>query len=381
MASKILIITSDDWYFLSHRLPMAEAAKTTGMDVIVVTSGGTRVSEIEALGYRHIQLNAISRKQRGPIRFLKTIGVLRRLLDEEKPDIVLNVGLRISVFATTANLGRGKPVIVNLIAGLGYLFTSKKVHARIMSPAVKIMMRFLFRRPNVHLVTQNKDNFEFFDCDIIGNAERITLIAGSGVDPNRFKSINQPDHPLIVTLAGRMIWSKGIREFIAAAAILKERYKDIRMILVGAPDAANRESIPLETLQSFNENGLIEWWGFQTNIAEVWNKTAIAVVPTWYGEGIPKVLLEAGACERPVIVSDISGCNDVIKDGVNGLLIPPRDAGALADAISRLIESPEERKIFGQRLMKTVRSDHTDAVTHKATADLLKNLQRWYSLP
>lgn len=371
---KLVILTSDDWYFLSHRLPMASAAKSMGMDVVVVTSGGPRVSEIEELGYRHIQLDAMSRMHKGLLKSLRLAFVLRGFLNKEKPDLVLNVGLRLAVLATVGNFPRNRPEIINLIAGLGYLFTSNRLHARILGPFIKFVMRFIFRRRNVHLITQNRDNFEFFHCDIVGHDRRLTLIAGSGVDPDRFKPVNQPETPLIVTLAGRMIWSKGIREFVGAAKILKKMYPDIRMVLVGVPDAANRESIPVETLRKWDNDSLIEWWGFEPNIAETWNRTSISVVPTWYGEGIPKVLLEAGACARPVIASNISGCNDVIEDGVNGILIPSRSVQAIVDAVSRLVESPEEREAMGARLRETVRDNHSNAITHQATKELLEKI-------
>ena len=374
MSGKAIIVTSDDWYFLSHRLPVAAAAKEMGMEVVVVTASGKQSGGITAFGYQHITVPSLNREKRGILAGLRAIRDLAALFRSEAPDIIYSVSLRYAVLAVAAAWSVPKTIVINLIPGLGFIFSSEKAMARLLKPIVVLVMRCLFHNQRVIIVVQNRDNLTFFRSKIGIPSARIRLIPGSGVDVGRFVSSPPPEGTPVVALVGRMLWSKGIGELVDAAISLRKRGVRVRMALVGVPDAANPDSVPVELLRRWDREKVVEWWGFQDDIADVWKRATIGVFPTWYGEGIPKSLLEAGACGRPVIATNVVGCRDVIEHESNGLLIQPRSSEELVGAIVHLLNEAPMRARMGERLAKLVREKFDDKTVQDETRRLMTDI-------
>ncbi len=369
---KLIIITSDDWYFLSHRLPVAEAGRRAGFETIVVTGPGKRSHDVWAMGYRHVVLHDIDRTRGGFFRRLKGIRAIARFLREEQPAIVFAVSLRFGLMSKIASRFAFKCPFIILMPGLGFLYSSERFLAKIALPVLNILMRWMFSDGSTDIVVQNKDNMLFFRQQLKIPIDRVHMIRGSGVRLHNL-AIDLPDKKRpVITLAGRMLWSKGVREFVEAAKILRKQGREVRMVLVGVPDAANPDHVSIEHLSDWKSQGTVEWWGFCDNMNEVWQSTSIAVFPTWYGEGIPKALLEAASFARPVVASDVAGCRDVVVDRINGIIIKPKSAEALAGAISTYLDDADMATKFGLSLQSILKDTYDEASITEETATLFQ---------
>ncbi|NQV99837.1 MAG: glycosyltransferase family 4 protein [Rhodospirillales bacterium] len=371
---KFLIVTSEDWYFCSHRLPMAKAAQSLGLDVVVVTRAGAHVQTIKDMGFRHISLRLFTRSNVNILRNFGSILELFWLYFKERPDIVLHVSLKVSVFGMIALSVLKNTATLNLVPGVGRLAIVDHALISILRIVLWKTLRLLFRQKGALLVVQNQDNWDFFVNRGIVAATQVALVRGSGVDTAVFSP--QPEsEPLTVAFVGRLLWSKGVGELVEAAEILRRRGVDVKVVLVGVPDYTNWHYIPLQMLARWQEDGIVEWWGYQDNIVDVWQRAAIGVFPTFYGEGISKALLEAGSCARPVITTNIGSGQDLVVDGVSGLVIPARDPEALSRAIQRLVEGPGERMQLGSelraRIEKQFDNQHVVATMRKLISQQL----------
>ncbi len=347
MAAKprLLFLVSEDWYFCSHRLALAIDSLAAGYDVVVVTRVRDHGEIIRRAGLRLIHCE-ISRRGINPLSEALSVLKLARIYAKERPLIVHHVAFKPIVLGSLAARLSRVPHIVNAVAGLGYVFTSEKLKARLLRPFLRWMLRNLMCQPNSHTIFQNPDD----QATIIEwgiNRNNCLLVRGTGVDLEEFSATAEvPDTPKVL-LAARMLWDKGVGTFVEAVAILRSRKLDFRAILVGRPDSGNPASIPETQLRQWHENGAIEWWGHVEGMPTVLSGCHVVCLPSSYGEGIPKVLIEAAACARPIVASDVSGCREIVKHEINGFLVPPRNAGALADALQCLIEDPALREKFG----------------------------------
>lgn len=343
MGNKLLFVVTEDWYFVSHRLPLAIAARERGYEVAVATRVGRHGDIIGAAGIRVISFE-LSRWGGNPVA---EIGALYRLYRRERPKLIHHVALKPVLFgAFAAWLARGSAQ-VNAIAGLGWLFTSSHPLVLLVKPVLRWIMAGLLNCPRSLTIIQNTE-----DCALLKragvDARHIRLIPGAGVDVETFHPVPSPPLPLCVMLVSRMLWDKGVGEFVAAARILAQEGRQARFVLVGDPDPANPASIPESTLQEWSRVPGIEWWGRREDMPAVWQAAHIACLPS-YREGMPKSLLEAAACGLPIVTADVPGCREVIVDGQEGLLVPAKDPGALAAAIRALIEQPELRVFMGKK--------------------------------
>lgn len=351
-ARRLTFVVSEDWYFCTHRLPLALAAVRHGYQVTVITRVGEHGERMRRSGLNVVPME-ISRSGMHP---LKEMGTIRRLADiyrEVKPDVVHHVALKPVVLGTIAARLAGVPQVVNAIAGFGYVFASGEAKATLLRPVLRTVLRILLNRPAVTTIVQNTEDEAALSRLGISVARR-RLIRGAGVDLQAISPTPEKPGPPVVMLAARMIWDKGVGEFVEAACLLRKRIDDARFVLVGRPDPGNPKSVPESQLKRWQEEGVVEWWGYSQNINETLASCHIFCVPTFYGEGIPKILLEAAAAGRAIIASDIAGCREVIQHEVNGVLIPPRCPPALAGAIERLLEDASLRRKFGERARHTV---------------------------
>lgn len=345
---KLLYVVTEDWYFVSHRLSLAVAAQKAGFDVAVATRVGEHRKGIQDAGIRLISIN-LSRRHGNPLREL--VGLMR-LYFRERPDVVHHVALKPIVYGTLAAWFARVPFQVNSVAGLGWLFTSDRGMMRLMRPAVQWTLAWLLNAQGSLTIVQNPDDRALLvHADL--PATRLRLIRGVGVDTTLFypasEPASEPSGSICIVLAARMLWDKGVGEFVEAARLLTEAGICARFVLVGDPDPGNPASVPVEELRAWHGHNGVEWLGRRNDMPSVFHAAHIACLPSYYREGLPKVLLEAAACGLPIVTTDTAGCREVVRDGNNGFLIPVRDAHALAFALMRLIQDPSLRVNMGRR--------------------------------
>ena len=344
---KLLYFITEDWYFCSHRLPLALAAQVAGYDVAVVTRVNEHGEAIRRAGIRLIPFN-LSRQSMNPLSEMAVLARLAVIYRKERPDLVHHVAMKPVLYGSLAARLSGVPYVVNALAGMGYVFSSDQLMSRLLRPAIGKAFRMLLSSGRSRLILQNTDDCDLFVRKRYINEDRIRLIRGSGVDTAVFSPTPEPAGISLVMLTSRMLWDKGIKEFVEAARQLKTRGVEARFVLVGDSDPHNPSAIPNEQLTAWQEEGVIEWWGRRDDMPAVLAQAHIVCLPS-YREGLPKVLLEAASCGRPIIATDTPGCREVVRNGENGLLVPVRSTVELSDAIQSLIENPELRQKMGVR--------------------------------
>jgi len=370
---KLLFFVTEDWYFCSHRLPLALAARDAGYDVTVVTRVNHHDGEIKRAGLNLIPLQ-LSRRSINPFSELRVIVRLASIYRSERPDIVHHVALKPVLYGSIASRLAGVSHIVNAMAGLGIIFSSKTIKARIVQPFFLMFFKLLLNSSGSRVILQNADDAELLSNSGVLSKKRISLIRGSGVDTLEYIAKDEPVGEPVVILASRLLWDKGVGEFVDAARLLKKKGVLARFILIGEGDVENPGSISDEQLRAWHDEGVIEWWGKKDNMSEIFAQSHIVCLPSFYGEGVPKVLIEAAACERPIVTTDAPGCRDIVHDGVNGILVPLRDASVVAEALKKLIESPELRKEMGKKGRELVEQEFSLRQVNHETLALYEEL-------
>ena len=341
---RLVYLVTEDWYFISHRLPMARAARDAGFEVHVATRVDRHGAAIEAEGFHLHPLNwrRGSFDPRDVARIVREVrGVYRKL----KPDIAHHVAVQAAVVGSLA--ATGLPVVcLNAITGLGTTFLGNSAKARMARPMVTLLMRALLNRSRSAVLVQNADDRA--EIERLGvRPDRISLVPGSGVDIEAMRPSPEPSGPVTIAFAGRLVEDKGIRTLIEAHDILLRRGRDIHLRIAGLPDPANPTSIPPIELAAWSDRRNLAYLGQVDDIAAFWAAAHIAVLPS-RREGLPLTLLEAAACGRPLVATDVPGCREIARPGLNALLVPPDDAQALADAIDRLASDSDLRERLGQ---------------------------------
>jgi glycosyltransferase involved in cell wall biosynthesis len=347
-APRLLFLVTEDWYFCSHRLPLAVAARQAGFQVSVATRVDRHAERILAAGLELFPLKYLSRRSAHPLRELAALNEIMRLYRRVGPDIVHHVAMKPVLYGSIAATLAVKPRVVNALAGLGYVFSSSDFKARLLRPCVELGYRLLLNRTCSRLLVQNQDDLALFVQRRIVDAARVTLIRGSGVDLSRFRPSEEPGGIPLVVLPARMLRDKGVEEFVAAARQLRAEGVRARFALVGDPDLENPAAIEESCLRMWAQEGAIEYWGWREDLAEVFRQAHIVCLPS-YREGLPKALIEGAAARRALVTCDVPGCREVVRDGDNGLLVPARDSAALAGALRRLLADRELRRRMAER--------------------------------
>lgn len=368
MKPKILYLVTEDWYFCCHWLALACAARDRGYDVVVCTRVRAAGERIRSHGLRLIDVD-FARSGLNAFHDFKTIWRLKRLYQAEKPALVHHVAMKPVLYGTLASLLATRPVVINTLPGLGYLFTAQDKIARGLRLLVSPALRWLLNHKRSCVIVQNDDDKRFLKA--AGLVQSAVVIKGAGVDPNRFAPQPEQAGPLQVILPGRMLWAKGVGEFVEAARLLKGEGLKARFILVGDPDEENPSAVPTAVLNEWRASSVVEWWGWQEEMPRIYEQAHIVCLPS-YREGLPTVLLEAGAMGRPVIASDVPGCREVVRHGENGLLVPARDAEALVAALRTLLNAPALRKKMGECGRQIVLRDFTVQVIIEETVNLYR---------
>lgn len=371
---KLLYFVTEDWYFCSHRLALAIAAQKAGYEVVVVTRVNQHAELIRSHGLKLIHFE-LSRRSRNPFIEFGMIWRLLRVYREEQPDIVHHVALKPVLYGSIAARLTGVPAVVNALAGLGFLFISKHFQARVIRLLVESAFRLLFNDPNVRVIFQNPDDMALLTSRGVLVTKQGVLIRGSGVCTLQFNVTPEVYGLPLVVLASRMLWDKGIAEFVEAVRQLRGQGVAARFALVGEGDPDNPASISNKQLSQWQNEGIIEWWGQRDDMPRVFAQSHIVCLPS-YREGLPKVLVEAAACGRPIIATDVPGCREIVHDGENGLLVPAKDFYALANALRQLIDNPSLRIAMGKRGREIVESKFSIEHVVTQTLTLYKELIR-----
>ena len=343
-APKLLFLVTEDWYFVSHRLPLAVAAQSAGFEVVVATRAGQQADVIRNSGIRLIPF-VMSRRGGNPFAEVMALWQLYR---REKPNLVHHVALKPVMFGALAAWLARVPAQVHAVAGLGWLFTSSNGAVRLVRPVFRWILAGLLNRPHSLTIVQNPEDRSLLERSGL-SAKRLRLIRGAGVDVQIFYPVVRVPEAVRIVLVSRMLWDKGVGEFVEAARRLTEAGGNARFVLVGAPDPANPASIPESTLRSWHGQHGVEWLGKRDDIPAILQAADIACLPSFYGEGLPKSLLEAAACGLPIVTTDTPGCREVVRDGVNGFLVPVHDVVALASALGKLIDHAALRRRMGEQ--------------------------------
>jgi glycosyltransferase involved in cell wall biosynthesis len=371
---KLLFLVAEDWYFCSHRLALAVASKNAGYDVSVATRVSQHADLIRDSGLKLIPLEKMRRLRIHPFRELASILELLFIYQRERPDLVHHVGLKPVLYGSMVALAVNTKGIVNALAGLGFVFTSKQFFAVFLRPVIKFMFSRLLGRKNAYVIVQNQRDREVMTNEIGLNSSRVQVIRGAGVDLSLYEESSSPINPPIVVLIARMLWDKGIGDFVEAAIRIRDAGMQVRFVLVGAPDPENPTSLPESQLRAWHEDGKIEWWGFRSDVPAVLSMASIACLPTYYGEGVPKALIEAMASSRPIVTTNVPGCRELVESGACGILVPPRDVSALSAAIESLIRNPIRCQEMGRLGRLSVRQFLSLEHVINQTLSLYENL-------
>lgn len=351
---KIILFANTEWYLFNFRLSLAKALQAQGHEVLLISPSGEYGARLQALGFRWEAL-PMDRKSLNPLQELRLLAYLCRLYRREQPALAHHFTIKCVVYGSIAALLARVPARVNAVAGMGYVFTNKALKARLLRPVVRGLMRLVLNGQGARLILQNNDDMAAFAKAGLAWPELTRLVMGSGVDLARFtpRAPSVPQalagheiQPTRVVLAARLLWDKGIAEYAEAARQLKAKGLPIRFLLAGAPDLGNPAAIPQATLDGWQAEGLIELLGQVSDMAALFATADMVVLPS-YREGLPKSLIEAAACTLPLVTTDVPGCREVVTHEVDGLLVPVKDAKALANAIERLHLNPAWARELG----------------------------------
>ena len=347
MKKKLLFIVNVDWFFISHRLPIALQARDAGYDVHLLCAVTYHADYLESLGLT-VHPFHFSRSGKNIVQELSLCVSLYRQIKSIKPDLLHSVTVKPVLYGgIIARIAR-VPAVVSAISGLGFLFVERKgVKAKLLRDAALFLYRFAMSHPNQRVIFQNPTDMNVLVSTGCVQKNKTTMIRGSGVNLQDYHMLAEPEVTLVIIMASRLLKDKGVQEFVAAARVIKEKGINARFQLVGEPDPENPESVTDETLRTWQDEGFVECLGYRSDIAELFSQSHIVVLPS-YREGLPKVLIEAAACGRAVITTDMPGCRDAIEPGVSGVLVPVRDAMALAEAIEGLLIDDVRRRQMGR---------------------------------
>jgi glycosyltransferase involved in cell wall biosynthesis len=369
MKPRLLYVVTEDWAFLLHRLPMARAARAAGYEVHVATNVTDGAAAIAAEGFV-LHPVRFSRGRLSPVAVRQTIRDLRRIHRRVEPVLVHRVAVEPIVIDAIATLGL-RTASVNAITGLGYAFIANSIKARAIRQLISLVLRLLINHPRNVALVQNPDDGALVAQIGVASA-RIKLIPGSGVDIERFRPSPEPDGPITAAFVGRLLDHKGIRTLIAAHRLLRQKGIPIQLLVAGTPDPANPASVSPDEAAAWAQEPGIAMLGHVSDIAGLWARAHIAVLPS-RREGLPRSLLEAAACGRAMVATDVPGCREVARPDT-GLLVPVDDPAALAEAIAKLAQSPELRRRFGAAArVLAVERFSSDAIGH-AIVDLYGSL-------
>ncbi|WP_019466793.1 glycosyltransferase family 4 protein [Dyella japonica] len=354
---KAVLFANTDWYLYNFRRALALSLRRVGYDVLLISPDGPYGEKLRALGLRWEPL-PMQRRSLNLLREFALLMHLFRLLRREQPDVVHGFTIKCAVYGSLAAKMAGIPARVNAVAGMGYVFTSSQLKARLLRPVVRGLLRLALGGERARLILQNSDDVKLFRRAALVDPAHIRLIRGSGVDCAKYAGATARkagDGRTRVLLASRLLWDKGVGEYVLALRQLRAQGYSVHAMLAGTPDAGNPAAIPEETIQGWVDEGLVTWLGHVDDMVTLFGAVDIVVLPS-YREGLPRSLVEAAACGLPLVTTDVPGCREVVSDGIDGLLVPVQDGKAIARAIRRLLDDPVLARRLGEAARNKART-------------------------
>jgi glycosyltransferase involved in cell wall biosynthesis len=370
----LVMVLTEDWFFCSHFLERALAARDAGYDVVVLANENGKAAQIRAAGI-HFMPIPLKRRGLNPLVEIKTLLAIRAVYRSARPTLAHHVGLKPVLYGSLAARFAGIRVVVNAPVGMGFVFTSRSLKSRLLRPLVWLALRLFLNPRGSKVVFENGDDLKSLVEDRAVRAQDAVLIRGSGIDVGAYVRAAEADGPPIVTLVSRMLWDKGVGEFVEAARKLRAEGVAARFWLVGATDPQNPAAISQTQLNEWREEGAVEWLGQRDDIPTILARSQIACLPS-YREGLPRSLLEAMAAGLPIVSTDVPGCREAVRHGENGLLVPARDSVALAAALRTLIEDAELRRRFGDAGRRRAEHEFASSIVIAETLSLYAKLRR-----
>lgn len=344
---KVILFANTDWYLYNFRLPLAEAIRSTGAEVVLVSPDGKYSERLKQAGFRCVNFPLV-RRRLNPLAEFVTILRLIRLYDRERPTLVHHFTIKCVVYGSIAARFAGIKAVVNALAGLGYVFTDNSARARILRVIIRAICKPILRSTQV--IFQNpEDHRQFVEYRIIDD-NASNLIRGSGVNLEKFKpcATSRSSRKKYVLLASRLLWAKGIAEYVEAAHLVRRQIPEAFFLIAGRVDEGNPGSVPQAMIEKWGDDGDVEFLGHSEDMQRLIEKADLIVLPTYYGEGVPRILVEAAASGKPLVATDMPGCREIVQQRRNGLLVPPRDSYALANAIREILSDDICRARMGQ---------------------------------
>jgi len=340
---KIILLANTDWYLYNFRLSLAKELRAQSHEVLLLSPPGTFQKFIQEDGFEWLPF-PISRQGINPFREVFALIRLIRLYQRLQPDVVHHFTVKPVIYGSLAAHLLGIKSIINSITGLGHLFIDTGFITQILQGVAKWLYRTSLR--DTQVIFENPEDRDIFIQRRLVKAEQAHLILGTGVDVKKFQPSDKSKHIPVVLFSSRMLITKGLLDYMEAVRILKQAGLKARFALAGTTDTGNPASISPEEIEAWKEVGLVEWWGWQDNMPATLAQADIFCLPS-YREGVPNALLEACACGLPIVTTDVPGCRDVVTHGVNGLLVPAKNATELARALEKLLADPQLRKTMG----------------------------------
>ncbi len=376
---RILFVDNQADHFGSHRLPLAIAAKAAGWTVLAATPPSPAVVHICEAGLEHHAI-FIDRRGLDPRVDLASMMALRRLFAEWRPDLVHLRTIKPVIWGGIAAGLADVPAVVAHITGLGHAFLARGLQSMAVRTLLPPLYRLAFRHPHLRTIFQNDDDRACFSQLGLVGGRRAVVVRGSGVNVRHFAPQIEPKGRPVVAFPARLLWGKGLSEFVQAARLLRRAGSTARFALVGDVDPGNRASVTSAEVEAWVRTGDIEWWGHRNDMPAVYAQARIVCLPSYYGEGLPKSLLEAAACGRAVVTADTPGCRDAVDHGRTGLVVPPRSVNDLVQALGSLLADPDRCARMGalgrERILAGFSEEQVVAETLAVYRDVLAEAGR-----
>ena len=373
---KFVLFANTDWYLYNFRLSTARALQARGVDVVMVSPPGEFGPRFAQHGVRWVPLR-MQRASLNPLREAGTLAGLVALLREERPDLLHSFTLKCAVYGALAARAANVPAYVNAVTGLGYVFASDGMKARVLRPVVSALMRVALGSERSRVILQNPDDAQAFHSLRLAPPQHIRLIRSSGVDIARFNTEGRQagDGALRVLLAARLLKEKGVCEYAEASARLRAEGREVRFLLAGMPDEGNPGSVTRAEVEEWQAQGLVTWLGHVDDMPTLLRGVHVMALPSYYREGVPKSLIEAAACSVALVTTNLPGCREVVtRDGHDGLHVLPRSAESLAQVLARLDDDRTLLHQLGARAREKALADFDERAVIRRTCEVYDEL-------
>ncbi|HKA21013.1 MAG TPA: glycosyltransferase family 4 protein [Blastocatellia bacterium] len=368
---KVLLFANTDWYLYNFRLSLAEALRSKGAEVVLVSPDGKYRDRFEQAGFRWIDIPLV-RRSLNPLAEFVTVFRLVRLYRRERPTIVHHFTIKCVIYGSIAARFANVKAVINALTGLGHVFTDNGAQARLLRVLIQTIGKPFLRSTQV--IFQNpEDQLGFEGCGLVEeNASH--LIRGSGVNVDRFKpcATRSSSDKKYVLLASRLLWAKGVAEYVEAAHLIRQQMPEAVFLIAGETDPGNPGSVPQAVIDRWIDVGDVEFLGHCDDMQALIDKADLVALPTYYGEGVPRILVEAAASGKPLVATDMPGCREIVEPKLNGILIPARDSRALANVIKEILTDDECRERMGRHSRQLACEQFSDMQVINATLQVYR---------